>query len=155
VKALSGTDDQGGGLVWRYQDARNYYLTRWNPLEKNLRLYVVKDGVRSKFGDKEIDVAPGWHTIGVSMQDDAILVTFNGERGDRSGERHDPRRGARGALDEGGRDLGLRRSSRPRPSLTASTTGVAGRISRRFFRVVTQAVRAGGRIYLCGYTVGS
>jgi len=80
VKALSGTDDQGGGLVWRYQDAKNYYLTRWNPLEKNIRLYVVKDGVRSKFGDKEVDVAPGWHTISVSMEGEAILVMFNGER---------------------------------------------------------------------------
>ena len=80
VKALSGTDDQGGGLVWRYQDAKNYYLTRWNPLEKNIRLYVVKDGVRSKFGDKEVDVAPGWHTISVSMEGEAILVMFDGER---------------------------------------------------------------------------
>src|SRR5262245_37365352 len=27
-KAVSGEFDQGGGLVWRYQDANNYYVAR-------------------------------------------------------------------------------------------------------------------------------
>src|SRR5512144_2132567 len=27
-KALSGSGDQGAGLVWRYRDANNYYVTR-------------------------------------------------------------------------------------------------------------------------------
>ena len=34
-KALKGKEDQGGGLVWRYQDANNYYLratTRWRAI---------------------------------------------------------------------------------------------------------------------------
>src|SRR4051812_15110581 len=31
VKAISGKNDRGGGLVWRYRDASNYYVTRWNP----------------------------------------------------------------------------------------------------------------------------
>ena len=25
-KAMKGKDDQGGGIVWRYQDANNYYI---------------------------------------------------------------------------------------------------------------------------------
>ena len=32
VKAVKGEIDQGGGVVWRYRDANNYYITRWNPL---------------------------------------------------------------------------------------------------------------------------
>src|SRR5206468_1311132 len=32
-KAVQGKADQGGGLVWRYSDANNYYIARFNPLE--------------------------------------------------------------------------------------------------------------------------
>ena len=41
MKAVAGETDQGGGLVWRAKDARNYYLARYNPLEDNYRLYKV------------------------------------------------------------------------------------------------------------------
>src|SRR5881397_3983174 len=27
-KAVKGDEDQGGGIVWRYQDANNYYIAR-------------------------------------------------------------------------------------------------------------------------------
>jgi hypothetical protein len=27
-KAVAGDSDQGGGFVWRYQDANNYYICR-------------------------------------------------------------------------------------------------------------------------------
>src|SRR5439155_13586647 len=37
-KAVKGDKDQGGGFVWRYQDANNYYVARFNPLEDNYRL---------------------------------------------------------------------------------------------------------------------
>src|SRR5262249_5850774 len=40
-KAVKGQKDQGGGIVWRYQDANNYYIARMNPLEDNFRLYKV------------------------------------------------------------------------------------------------------------------
>src|SRR5512143_1519217 len=32
LKAVAGKIDQGGGVVWRYQDASNYYVCRYNPL---------------------------------------------------------------------------------------------------------------------------
>ena len=31
-KAVDGKVDQGGGVVWRYLDASNYYIARFNPL---------------------------------------------------------------------------------------------------------------------------
>src|SRR5262249_52776029 len=34
-KAIQGENDQGGGIVWRYRDANNYYVARMNPLENN------------------------------------------------------------------------------------------------------------------------
>src|SRR6516164_5603967 len=39
-KALKGKKDQGGGIVWRYQDANNYYVARMNPLEDNFRGFM-------------------------------------------------------------------------------------------------------------------
>ena len=28
LKAINGKEDQGGGLIWRYQDAENYYIAQ-------------------------------------------------------------------------------------------------------------------------------
>src|SRR5262249_25604424 len=33
LRAVEGKNDQGGGLVWRAKDAKNYYIARYNPLE--------------------------------------------------------------------------------------------------------------------------
>src|ERR1700750_1764931 len=48
-KPVSGKSDQAGGLVFRYQDENNYYLTRANALEDNVRLYRVVGGQRRQF----------------------------------------------------------------------------------------------------------
>ena len=49
MKAVAGSEDQGGGLVWRAKDKRNYYIVRYNPLEDNYRIYKVENGRRSQF----------------------------------------------------------------------------------------------------------
>ena len=30
MKAIAGKEDQGGGLIWRAKDSKNYYLARFN-----------------------------------------------------------------------------------------------------------------------------
>jgi hypothetical protein len=78
VKALSGKADQGGGLIWRMTDDKNYYVARWNPLEKNLCLYCVKDGKRNQLKAVEVTGdAKAWHTIKVSQMGDKITVAFD------------------------------------------------------------------------------
>jgi len=64
-KAVGGEIDQGGGPVWRYQDPNNYYIARYNPLEKNFRLYKVIAGKRMQLDSKgELNIPAGeWHTI--------------------------------------------------------------------------------------------
>src|SRR6516165_4020798 len=52
-KAMAGAKDQGGGVVWRYQDANNYYVARVNLLEDNYRLYKVVAGKRVQLATKE------------------------------------------------------------------------------------------------------
>ena len=81
VLAVSGEEDQGGGPVWRAADAANYYITRWNPLEKNFRLYFVKDGRRKQLAGATVtgDISV-WHLIRVVTVGAHIDCYFDGEK---------------------------------------------------------------------------
>ncbi len=78
-KSVSGEVDQGGGLVWRARDARNYYIARYNPLEANFRLYKVVDGKRTQLGSADVDEGEGWHTLEVTMTGATISCVLNGK----------------------------------------------------------------------------
>ena len=71
----------GGGLIWRAQDDRNYYLTRANPLEQNIRIYRVVKGVRHllKNFDRIIDVRK-WHTLRVVQRGCQVHVFYDDEQ---------------------------------------------------------------------------
>jgi len=45
-KAVAGSEDRAGGVVWRARDANNYYVARANALEDNVVLYKTVAGVR-------------------------------------------------------------------------------------------------------------
>jgi hypothetical protein len=78
IHADSGEEDQGGGLVWRAKDADNYYLTRWNPLEDNLRTYKVAGGRRTMFKSIDLKVDPAqWHSLRVRAQGTKFQVWFD------------------------------------------------------------------------------
>src|SRR5207244_5427887 len=81
-KAIKGERDQGGGIVWRYQDANNYYVARMNPLEDNFRVYKVVAGKRSKeFQNVEVKVpANEWHVLKIGMQGDHIQCYLDGKK---------------------------------------------------------------------------
>jgi hypothetical protein len=79
MKAIAGEHDQGGGLVWRAKDAKNYYLARYNPLEDNYRLYKVVDGKRTLLRNKDILHTSGWHTLRVTMKGDHIACSYDGK----------------------------------------------------------------------------
>lgn len=81
-KAVKGNKDQGGGIVWRYQDANNYYIARMNPLEDNYRLYKVVAGKRIQLATKEdLKVPAGeWHTLTIKMTGDAIECALDGKK---------------------------------------------------------------------------
>lgn len=78
VKSVSGEEDQGGGPAWRVLDANNYYVARWNPLENNVRVYVVKNGKRKLLGSAEVKAdAAAWHEFKVRMVGERISVQFD------------------------------------------------------------------------------
>ncbi|MCI0642814.1 MAG: DUF1080 domain-containing protein [Gemmataceae bacterium] len=79
-KAVSGKIDQGGGPVWRYQDANNYYIVRMNPLEDNFRVYKVVAGKRLQLGNADVQAEGGkWHTIRVLHKGNRIQCYLNGK----------------------------------------------------------------------------
>jgi hypothetical protein len=80
-KALSGKGDQGAGLVWRYRDQNNYYITRCNALEDNCTVYHVIDGRRQAFQNKGVKVASGvWHTLKMEAVGPHFVVTYDGTK---------------------------------------------------------------------------
>ena len=46
IKPLSGREDQGGGVVWRYRDENNYYLVRANATNNTVAVFRVQHGQR-------------------------------------------------------------------------------------------------------------
>ena len=80
MKAVAGETDQGGGLVWRARDAKNYYLARYNPLEDNYRLYKVVDGKRTLILNADINHTDGWHSLRVTMDGDRIACYYDGKK---------------------------------------------------------------------------
>ncbi len=81
VRANQGEEDQGGGLIWRAKDTNNYYIARYNPLEKNYRLYSVKDGARKILDDAKVpDIGTGqWFTLTIQHKEDKITGWLNGQ----------------------------------------------------------------------------
>lgn len=77
MKSVAGNTDQGGGLVWRAKDARNYYIARYNPLENNYRVYKVQDGRRSELQSANVQKSPGWHSLRITMVGDRIECYYN------------------------------------------------------------------------------
>lgn len=86
-KAIAGKDDQAAGLVWRYQDANNYYVVRANALEDNVVLYIVSNGrridlpVKGKgrtYGAKAPIKKAEWNTLAVSAKGTLFQVSLNG-----------------------------------------------------------------------------
>lgn len=80
VRADEGEVDQGGGPIWRVQDANNYYVCRINPLEANYRVYVVRDGVRKQLATARADVQTGsWHRLEVQHVGSKITCSLDGK----------------------------------------------------------------------------
>jgi Domain of Unknown Function (DUF1080) len=81
ARPISGKVDQGFGLVWRYRDASNYYVTRCNADEDNCTIYHVVRGSRRAFQNKSVKVATNtWHTLRVEAAGNHFVVTYDGQK---------------------------------------------------------------------------
>ena len=87
-KPLAGKEDQAGGVIWRCQDADNYYVARANALEDNVVLYKTVKGKRTcldivgrkgGYGVKEKVASGQWHTLRVEFRGSRFKVVFDGK----------------------------------------------------------------------------
>jgi len=80
-KAVSGSIDRAGGLVFRVKDANNYYVVRANALEDNYRLYHVVNGKRSQFAGANFKVTSAeWHELHVEAVGNKITCYYDGSK---------------------------------------------------------------------------
>ena len=79
-KIVGGVAEQMAGLVFRFQNASNFYVLRASALGHNVRFYKVVNGLRSDPIGPETDVATGdWHTLAVQCQGNQIICWFDGQ----------------------------------------------------------------------------
>ncbi|PYJ59688.1 MAG: hypothetical protein DME24_12100, partial [Verrucomicrobia bacterium] len=88
-KPVNGKEDQAGGIVFRFNDANNYYVARANALEDNVVLYKTVDGKRSSLQVKGRTFGYGvdtkvpsrkWSTLRVEFRADLFTVFLNGKK---------------------------------------------------------------------------
>jgi hypothetical protein len=80
-RPVSGKVEQACGLVARFKDAKNYYVARANALEKDVNLYVVKDGKRTLLGGaKGSAFGDGWHELRLEAKGDHFEVFWDSAR---------------------------------------------------------------------------
>ena len=88
-KPVSGREDQAGGLIFRFQDANNYYVVRGNALEGNVVLYKTTNGKRSSlqvkgrmfgYGMDAKVVRAKWNTLRVDFSGPLFTVSLNGTK---------------------------------------------------------------------------
>jgi len=78
--AVSGKLDQAAGLVARYKDENNYYITRANALEDNLRLYKVESGKRIQIAEAKLKTTAGeWHNLKLEVCGTNQKVFYDGK----------------------------------------------------------------------------
>jgi hypothetical protein len=80
-KAISGREDQAGGVIWRARDANNYYIARANALEDNVTIYHTISGRRTEKKRAGMKVAANqWHTLRVDFEGSHFRVSLNGQK---------------------------------------------------------------------------
>jgi hypothetical protein len=80
-KAISGKEDQAGGVVVRLIDRNNYYIARANALENNVHFFRVISGRRQELAGANTKVASGvWHTLTLRAEGNRFTVSFNGKQ---------------------------------------------------------------------------
>ena len=80
-KTVSGTIDQSGGIIFRFNDAKNYYLLRASAVDNNVVLYKYVGGTSTPIASTPMTVSAGsWHTLTVVAVGESIEGYFDGKR---------------------------------------------------------------------------
>jgi hypothetical protein len=77
-KIVSGVAEQMAGIVFRYQNASNFYVIRASALYHNIRFYKVVNGLRGNLVGPEMNITTNvWHTLVIHCQGNQITCRFD------------------------------------------------------------------------------
>jgi hypothetical protein len=88
-KPVNGKEDQAGGVIFRFQNANNYYVVRGNALEGNVVLYKTVNGKRSSlpvkgrmfgYGVDAVIAKNKWNALRVEFAGALFSVSLNGAK---------------------------------------------------------------------------
>jgi len=79
IKAAAGGDGQGGGVVFRADDERNYYVVWLSPQEKLVRIDKVVNGEAKTLGDLSVEsMETGkWHSLRLTIRGSEMEALFD------------------------------------------------------------------------------
>lgn len=78
-KIVSGIAEQMAGVVFRFQNASNFYVFRVSALGHNARFYKMVNGLRSDPIGPTLAIAPGaWHSLSVQCNGNQISLGLDG-----------------------------------------------------------------------------
>src|SRR5204863_808171 len=79
-KPVSGKDDRAAGIIFRVQDANNYYILRANALEDNVILFRYAGGTRSSIKSGSAKVPSGqWQELRLEAEGNRFRGFLDGQ----------------------------------------------------------------------------
>lgn len=79
-KLVEGVSEQMAGLVFRYQDQKNFYVMRASGIGNNVRFYKVVEGLRSQPIGPSVEVPRRvWHELKLECRGNKITGWLNGD----------------------------------------------------------------------------
>jgi hypothetical protein len=79
-KTVAGTLEQMAGIVFRFQDEKNYYYVRASSLGNTFRFYKIVSGQRSAPVGREIAIPKGlWHELSITCKGNQLSCMLNGK----------------------------------------------------------------------------
>ena len=79
IKAASSGEGQGGGVVFRADDERNYYVAWLSPQEKLVRIDKVVNGEAKTLGDLSVESMESdkWHSLRLTIRGSEMEGLFD------------------------------------------------------------------------------
>ena len=78
-KLVEGVSEQMAGVVFRWQDEKNFYVVRASGLGSNIRFYSVLNGQRGRPIGPSVAVPKGvWHELKIECQGNKVRAWLNG-----------------------------------------------------------------------------
>jgi hypothetical protein len=80
-KTVSGEAEQMAGIVFRFQDEKNYYVVRASSLGSTFRFYKVVNGERGPpLGPDKVEIPKGtWHELAIECKGNQIRSWLDGK----------------------------------------------------------------------------